>query len=133
MNFAIFDPFELELEVIELDEKIPSFRANVRLTIKQFENLIRYEGATWFEWRVWNEFESNLRGNGIQGGVLMDINENFTFAMKPLPTGASVDLRIKKVSVGSNLSTTLAVSAMVNHDIAASLTSSFIEFGTFTL
>ena len=60
MEIKIERPFHLKLDVIEIDEHVPSMKVDVPVRVPQFGQSLEYRGYLWFECACWDTFVSDL-------------------------------------------------------------------------
>ena len=61
-DIEIRNPFGLGLEIIDIEDRLPSFECRVTLWVEFYGNVFQYSSSgTWFECSVYDDFLSRLR------------------------------------------------------------------------
>lgn len=81
MDIEITSPVNIVLDVIELDEHIPSLKFNVVISVKKFGYNLEVSFQPWIECQRLDEFIDNMRSGNI--AILKDINNSFELLLNP--------------------------------------------------
>ncbi|MGQ8775936.1 hypothetical protein ACUTQ5_16295 [Serratia sp. NA_112.1] len=81
MDIEISCPISITLDVIELDEHIPSMKFNVSILVKKFGYSTEVNSQLWVECQCFDEFINSIRQDNT--AVLKDINGFFELLLNP--------------------------------------------------
>ncbi|MDE1479834.1 hypothetical protein KKI90_19330 [Xenorhabdus bovienii] len=82
MDIEINSPVNITLDVIELDEHIPSMKCNVMIKVEKFGYRSDVNLQPWIECQCFDNFINNMRGDNI--AVLKDMNNFFELIINPV-------------------------------------------------
>lgn len=77
MNIHFNDPIDFNLEIIEVDEILPSIHVEIKTSIKKFLYSIDYCGKFWLNCTVWDGFTKELNNLLNMNAILHDISNQF--------------------------------------------------------
>jgi len=75
MDIEIHEPLDITLDVIELDEHIPSVKFNITIRVKKFGYTLEVGSQSWIECQCFDDFIENMRKGEI--ACLKDMNGFF--------------------------------------------------------
>lgn len=82
MDIEITSPISITLDVIELDEHIPSLKFNLAIQVNKFNYSLSVASQLWLECQCFDEFIDNIRNEDI--AHLKDMNGGFEFILNPV-------------------------------------------------
>ncbi len=81
MDIEITNPINLTLDVVELDEHIPSMKFNLTVQVKKFGYSSMINAQIWIECRYIDDFINKLQGGNT--ALLNDMNGCFELLLNP--------------------------------------------------
>jgi hypothetical protein len=81
MDIQFNEPFEFQLDVVEVDDHVPSLRANVHINMEIGKSKLAYDDCIWLECEVWDRFLKALRTPSIDPVALHDMDEQFALSI----------------------------------------------------
>lgn len=81
MDIEINDPVNITLDVIELDEHIPSMKLDVTIHVRKFGYSANVNSQIWIECQCFDAFIDSVRVGDV--AVLKDINGLFELLLNP--------------------------------------------------
>jgi hypothetical protein len=85
-QLVINNPVNLKLEVIEIDDYLPSFKVFIEFLVKYPSGLLKYEAENiWFQCSNWDSFlkQLNLINKGTVNEIILhDMSEYFSFKLQ---------------------------------------------------
>ncbi|MBD2786473.1 hypothetical protein ID858_16495 [Xenorhabdus sp. DI] len=81
MDIEINSPINIALEVIELDEHIPSMKFNLAIRVNKFGYSSNVNSQLWVECQCFDAFVDNMRRGDI--ALLKDMNGSFELLLNP--------------------------------------------------
>lgn len=127
MEVRIERPFHLKLDVIEIDEHVPSMKADVSIHVAQFGQSLEYRGYLWLECACWDTFVSDLSRIDETQAKLTDMGRSFVLAVGTCAGKLDVSWEMKKVAVDGSV-TTAACHFPADPDTLAHVKRQFLEF-----
>ncbi|WP_211709147.1 hypothetical protein [Paraburkholderia aspalathi] len=91
MRIDLRDPFSVTIDVVEIDERLPSMRCAVIVETNQIEQTLVYRDHVWISCATWDSFVEGLAANDCLDQELVDID-------------CGVALRVLKSAIGCQLS-----------------------------
>ncbi|NHB63692.1 MULTISPECIES: hypothetical protein [Morganellaceae] len=82
MDIEIKNPINITLDVIELDEHVPSMKFNLTIRVDKFGYSLDVNMQLWIECQCFDSFIDNLRRNDI--ARLKDMNGAFELLLNPV-------------------------------------------------
>ncbi|MBI6138016.1 hypothetical protein [Serratia plymuthica] len=82
MDIEITSPINITLDVIELDEHIPSLKFNLAIQVNKFNYSLSVTSQLWLECQCFDEFIDNIRNEDI--AHLKDMNGGFELILNPV-------------------------------------------------
>ncbi|WP_350306256.1 hypothetical protein [Photorhabdus viridis] len=82
MDIEIKSPVNITLDVIELDEHIPSMKFNLTIRVNKFGYSSDVNLQLWIECQCFDAFVDNMRRNDI--ALLKDMNGSFELLLNPV-------------------------------------------------
>ncbi|MGB8663245.1 MAG: hypothetical protein WCD24_00550 [Serratia inhibens] len=82
MDIEITSPISITLDVIELDEHIPSLKFNLAIQVNKFNYSLSVASQLWLECQCFDEFIDNIRNEDI--AHLKDMNGGFELILNPV-------------------------------------------------
>ncbi|MFA3761851.1 hypothetical protein V1951_12125 [Yersinia sp. 2544 StPb PI] len=82
MDIEITSPINITLDVIELDEHIPSLKFNLAIQVDKFSYSLNVSSQVWLECQCFDEFIDNIRNDDI--AHLKDMNGCFELIVNPV-------------------------------------------------
>ncbi|WP_133681794.1 hypothetical protein [Paludibacterium purpuratum] len=76
MDIQFNEPFEFQLDVVEVDDHVPSLRAHVHINMGIGKSKLIYDDFIWIECEVWDRFLKALRSPPIDPVSLYDMDEH---------------------------------------------------------
>jgi len=73
--------FQMYLELIEFEPRIPSMNVRVDIDIHQARSAVKHSSAFWFDCFAWDIFVKNLRSTQMLSASLVDLNNCFTLSL----------------------------------------------------
>ncbi|MEB6537115.1 hypothetical protein MXM51_21645 [Pantoea stewartii] len=81
MDIEITNPINLTLDVVELDEHIPSMKFNLTVQVKKFGYSSMINAQLWIECRYINDFINKLQDGNT--ALINDMNSCFELFLNP--------------------------------------------------
>lgn len=81
MDIEINIPINITLDVIELDEHIPSMKLNIMIRVSKFGYSSSVNTQSWIECQFFDAFVDSMRRGDI--ALLKDMNGSFKFLLNP--------------------------------------------------
>ncbi|EGB0711122.1 hypothetical protein H6X95_004067 [Salmonella enterica] len=75
MDIQISSPINITLDVVELDEHVPSLKFNITIQVKKFNYSSEVNSQLWIECQCFDAFIDSMRRSDI--AVLKDMNGSF--------------------------------------------------------
>lgn len=82
MDIEITNPIGIKLDVIELDEHVPSLKFSVIITVKKFGYKAEVSSQFWIECQCFDEFISCMKSDRLAS--LKDMNDSFELVLDPI-------------------------------------------------
>jgi len=82
VDIEITSPINITLDVIELDEHIPSLKFNLAIQVNKFNYSLSVTSQLWLECQCFDEFIDNIRNEDI--AHLKDMNGGFELILNPV-------------------------------------------------
>ncbi|MBO1502270.1 hypothetical protein JKX24_12710 [Serratia proteamaculans] len=82
MDIEITSPINITLDVIELDEQIPSLKFNLAIQVNKFSYSLSVSSQPWLECQCFDEFIDSIRNDDI--AHLKDMNGCFELILNPV-------------------------------------------------
>lgn len=82
MDIEITNPLGIKLDVIELDEHVPSLKFSVTITVKKFGYKAEVNSQFWIECQCFDEFISCMKSGKLAS--LKDMNSSFELVLNPV-------------------------------------------------
>jgi hypothetical protein len=127
MEINIEKPLRLCLDVVEVDEHVPSIRMQVMVEVQQFEHRLEYRGNVWFDCSVWNRFLTGLNNIDERGTELIDMAGHFTLWLGAESGRTTILWRMKKKDTTGAIATA-DFRASIDEDAFAHVKSQFMQF-----
>ncbi|MEW5292010.1 hypothetical protein ABW286_23015 [Erwinia papayae] len=81
MDIEINKPINIILDVIDLDEHIPSMKFNVLIKVNKFSYSAEINSKLWIECAIFDEFIRNMKDDNV--AILKDMNGFFELILNP--------------------------------------------------
>ncbi|WP_137241522.1 hypothetical protein PagCFBP13505_018950 [Pantoea agglomerans] len=81
MDIEINNPINITLDVIELDEHIPSMKINIMIRVNKFGYSSDVNAQSWIECQCFDAFIDSLKRDDI--ALLKDMNGSFKLLLNP--------------------------------------------------
>ncbi len=81
MDIEINDPINIILDVVELDEHIPSMKIDITIRVKKFNYSSDVNSQLWIECECFDKFIDNMRRDDL--ALLKDMNGVFELRLNP--------------------------------------------------
>src|SRR5690606_10422271 len=75
MDIEIDRPIRISLDILELDEHVPSIKVSVKVKVFKFNYCLSTSTDVWFECCVFDKFVSSLKRK--ENSILVDVEMNF--------------------------------------------------------
>lgn len=82
MDIEITSPINITLDVIELDEHVPSLKFNLAIQVNKFNYSLNVSSQLWLECQCFDEFIDSVRNDDI--AHLKDMNGCFELILNPV-------------------------------------------------
>jgi len=82
MNIDIEKPFRFRMDLVETDDRLPSFRVQVVVDAEHCGHRVGYRGTLWFECSKWDEFVAGLDNVDDVGTSLVSMDRDFTYSIR---------------------------------------------------
>lgn len=128
MKIRFENPLSFDLEVIEIDNKIPSMRVSVSASIDQFQHTLEYKGTFWIECTKWSNFKNSLRDSLSTISVLDDMSEQFSIKIERNNNIISFYLEFVKKDICKEKTVKLNFSADIDDDVFGKIRDEFLDF-----
>ena len=128
MDIQFKDPFGFQLEILETDDHIPSFRINVHIAIEQFQHKYQYEGNFWIECSVWDSFVHALQHPSAETTSLHDMSEHFALSIQNTAQGLVLKWEFSKKDVGGKRQMAAHFISSIDEEVLAKIRQSFEGF-----
>ncbi|WP_445115484.1 hypothetical protein [Acinetobacter sp. WZC-1] len=99
MDFLINTPFKLNLNVIELDEHLPSMKLLFNLDTSNMQNELKHVGEVWVETKKYDSFLASLGSKTFTKSEFNSIDNNFNLILSKEDNEFFIILNIKKVGL----------------------------------
>jgi hypothetical protein len=117
----------LKMEIIEIEERMPSFILKVDASIKHNGGVFQYtDNALWFECDVWDSFVDESSGKAIGTTILTSMNGVFKLAISKTDETLKLVIRIKDSF--NNAESELMFCQKLTDDLFAGIKKAFQEF-----
>ncbi|WP_147408615.1 hypothetical protein [Paraburkholderia fungorum] len=74
MRIALQDPFSVVIDVVGIDERLPSMQCTVAVKADQFEQRLEYRDHVWISCSAWDSFLRGLASNDCLDPELVDMD-----------------------------------------------------------
>jgi hypothetical protein len=128
MKIKFDRPVLFELDLLEIDDHLPSVKMQLKITYDGFEHNFTHELMLWFDCKEISNFLSRLNVVNFNNAVLNDIGGIFFMELKSHERDMSLIFRIKKRDILNNFSGSLDFAFNVNNDFRETIKKSFNEF-----
>ena len=82
MDIEITNPIHMTLDVMELDEHLPSMKFNVHIQVEKFGGYkLDIKASVWIECRFFDDFIISMRKG--EAALIRDMNSNFELQIDP--------------------------------------------------
>ncbi len=99
MDFLINTPFKLNLNVIELDEHLPSMKLFFDLDTSNMKNELKHIGEIWMETKEYDNFLASLGKKNSIKSEFNSIDNNFNLILSKEDNEFFITLNIRSVGV----------------------------------
>ncbi|MEI7344182.1 hypothetical protein [Dickeya chrysanthemi] len=82
MDIEIKSPVNIRLDVIEIDDHIPSIKFNILIKVEKFGYNLDVNSQIWIECQCFDRFIDGMRNETI--ALLKDINGSFELVVNPI-------------------------------------------------
>ncbi|TNV09206.1 hypothetical protein FH968_23440 [Buttiauxella sp. B2] len=82
MDIEISSPINITMDVIELDEHVPSLKFSITIRVKKFSYSSEINSQLWIECQCFDDFIDNMRKGDT--AVLKDMNDFFELRVNPM-------------------------------------------------
>ena len=120
-------PYGFKLDVIEIDERTPSFKVEIGIQIEHFIHKCSYAGKLWIECREWDKFILSLKDDKIESSTLKSISNDFILSFTKNVNPILFEWHFFRVDVLKN-STFMEHKSNIDEDTYSLLKSKFLEF-----
>ena len=127
MEISFEHPYGFKLDVIEIDERTPSFKVEINIQIEQFIHRCSYGGKLWIECSEWDKFIHSLKDDRIGVSALKSISNDFFLSITKEVNPIIFAWRFFRVDVLKN-STFMEHKSNIDEDTYSLLKSKFLEF-----
>ena len=127
MEINFEHPFGFKLDVIEIDERTPSFKVEISIQIAQFIHRCSYGGKLWIECSEWDRFINSLKDDRTGVSTLKSISNDFFLSITKDVSPIIFAWRFFRVDVLKN-STFMEHKSNIDEDTYSLLKSKFLEF-----
>ncbi|MDJ1471148.1 hypothetical protein [Xanthocytophaga flava] len=128
-TITINRPLELNMELVEIDEHVPSFRMSIAVLIKHPTGVVTYQANDiWFENRKWDSFINQLKSSHNQVKIsLCDISDFFELTIRQHQNQLFFEIKVEEPETGSG-SIRIFYSREIDLDILAQVKERFLDF-----
>ncbi|MDE1509050.1 hypothetical protein PWJ72_06210 [Serratia nevei] len=81
MDIEISSPINIKMDVMELDEHVPSLKFSITIRVEKFSYSSEVNSQLWIECQCFDDFVDSMRRGGI--AVLKDMNGFFELRVNP--------------------------------------------------
>ncbi|MGO4815703.1 hypothetical protein AB4156_40020 [Cupriavidus sp. 2MCAB6] len=127
MEIKIERPLRLHLDVVEMDEHVPSMKTQIIVEVQQFGHRLEYYGSSWFDCTVWDTFVEGLSSLEVREANLVDMGGHFVLRLGVVNGKPYILWEMKKVDVSGAISTATFRSS-IDDDTFAHVKRQFEEF-----
>jgi len=127
MEINFEHPYGFKLDVIEIDERTPSFKVEISIQIEQFIHRCSYGGKLWIECSEWDKFIHSLKDDRTGVSTLKSISNDFFLSITKDVSPIIFAWRFFRVDVLKN-STFMEHKSNIDEDTYSLLKSKFLEF-----
>lgn len=128
MKIKFDHPVLFELDLLEIDDRLPSVKMQLKIAYTGFENKFSHELMLWFDCKDLSKFLSFLNVVNFNNAVLNDIGGIFFMELRSHESEMSLLFRIKRKDLLNNCSSSLEFASSVNKDFYETIKKSFNEF-----
>ncbi|MER1976543.1 hypothetical protein [Pseudocitrobacter faecalis] len=82
MDIEITNPVNIKLDVIELDEHVPSLKFRVSISVEKFGYKAEVNAHFWIECQCFDQFVSCMNCGKL--AILKDMNDSFELVLNPV-------------------------------------------------
>lgn len=82
MDIEISSPINITLDVVELDEHVPSLKFSIKIQVKKFSYSSEVSSQLWIECQCFDSFIESMRMGDI--AILKDMNSFFELRVNPV-------------------------------------------------
>ncbi|WP_261422436.1 hypothetical protein [Serratia quinivorans] len=82
MDIKISSPINITMDVIELDEHVPSLKFSITILVKKFSYSSEINSQLWIECQCFDDFIDSMRNGDT--AVLKDMNDFFELRVNPV-------------------------------------------------
>ncbi|NSX06947.1 hypothetical protein [Cupriavidus gilardii] len=105
MEVRIERPFQLKLDVVAIDQHVPSMKANVSFRVEQFGQKLEYCGSFWFDCASWDSFVAALDSVQNKPARMTDMSGSFVFALQMGTEKIEASWEIKRIALEGAVTT----------------------------
>jgi hypothetical protein len=127
MEVTIERPFQLKLDVVAIDQHVPSMRANVSVSVEQFGQKLEYCGSFWFDCASLDSFVAALDSVQKKPARMTDMSGGFVFALQAGTEKFEASWEIKRIALEGSV-TTVMCRFPIDFDDLAHVKEKFAEF-----
>ena len=127
MEISFERPYRFKLDVIEVDERTPSFQVEICIQIEQFIHNCSYVGKLWIECSEWDRFINSLKNDENETPTLSSMSNEFFLSIAKNANSILFAWRFFRVDVLKN-STLIEHKSNIDEDTYSLLKSKFLEF-----
>lgn len=128
MKIEINKPLILSLDVIELDEHIPSMHIKIKSIINEFQYAISFEGNVWIDCKVWSNFTDNLNNSLADQATLVDMSEYFNLMLYKKEEKIFIKWIFEKKNIERTNLTNIIFCSEISDDLFARIRDEFVNF-----
>ena len=120
-------PVSLKMEIVEIDNRLPSFKMEVELNVHHPTGKISYYADDiWFDCLAWDDFISNLQINKRTTVKLENMSNNFRIEVSG--ESGKFALFCEEMNIGNGGISSVLFSAPIDDDGIAHIKGQFLSF-----
>lgn len=131
MDIRFKSPFSFGLQIVEVDDRVPSLRADIEIAVDQFQHAFQYKGHIWIECSVWDGFVEALHMPSREAVSLHGMNDDFALVLQETEAGIALTWRLSKTDLDGRRRMAVEFTCKVNEDDLAAIRRQFDEFPTW--
>lgn len=123
INITLDNPFLFNLEILEIDDKIPSFKVNCAFEVKSLKGYIKNSISYWISNQSWDSFIHGF--DSSDKASLIDLSEIVRIKIYPIDNKFQIFF---DNSFQGNINAVISFDSIIEKEIAISIIQKFKDF-----